>query len=156
FIVVPMAVLAAAGWDLVFRQVAPKTMVFAVAAFVVMIAEPFLFQIRNHPNQAVYFTPMAGGPRGAFGRYDMDYWGNCILEATGWAAAKAERAGMALGVASNAWEILAMDTGRFKRLYFRQQRHPGWHFNVVLLKGSSEHITAVAADPAALYRVQTS
>jgi hypothetical protein len=155
FIVVPMAVLAAAGWDLVFRNVAPKTAVFAAAAFVVMIAEPFLFQIRNHPNQAVYFTPMAGGPRGAFGRYDMDYWGNCILEATGWAAAQAERAGMALGVASNAWEILAMDTGRFKRLYFRQQRHPGWHFNIVLLKGSSEHITAVAADPAALYRVRT-
>jgi hypothetical protein len=155
FIVVPMAVLAAAGWEFVFQTVPRKTVAYVAAAFAVMIAEPFLFQIRNHPNQAVYFTPMAGGPRGAFGRYDMDYWGNCILEATGWAAAQAQHAGMPLGIASNAWEILAMDAGRFNSLYFRQQRHPGWHFNVVLLKGSSEHISAVAADPAALYRVQT-
>ena len=155
FIVVPMAVLAAAGWDFVFGTVPRKTIAFAAAAFTMMIAEPFLFQLRNHPNQAVYFTPLAGGPRGAFGRYDMDYWGNCVLEATRWAATQADRAGTALGIASNAWEILAMDAGRFNSLYFRQQRHPGWHFNVVLLKGSAEHIAAVAADPGALYRVET-
>ena len=29
-----------------------------------------------------------GGPRGAFGRYDMDYWGNCVLEAIAWSAAQ--------------------------------------------------------------------
>ena len=155
FIVPPMAVLAAAGWDHVFRAVPAKSLALAAVAFIVMIAEPLLFQIRNHPNQAVYFTPVVGGPRGAFGRYDMDYWGNCVLEATEWAASQAERAGMPLGVASNAWEVLAMDAGRFKNLYFRQQRHTGWHVNVLLLKGSSANITAVAGDPGALYRVRT-
>jgi len=133
-----------------------KTLALAAGAFAVMIAEPFLFQIRNHPNQAVYFTPMAGGPRGAFGRYDMDYWGNCVLEATEWAASQAERAGRPLGVASNAWEVLAMDAGRFNALYFRQQRHTGWHLNVILLKGSPEHIAEAAANPGALYSVRTS
>ena len=155
FIVVPMAVLAAAGWDFLFRSVPRKTLALAAGAFAVMIAEPFLFQIRNHPNQAVYFTPMAGGPRGAFGRYDMDYWGNCVLEATEWAASQAERAGIPLGIASNAWEVLAMDAGRFNTLYFRQQRHTGWHLNVILLKGSPEHIAESAANPGALYSVRT-
>jgi hypothetical protein len=155
FIVPPMAVLAAAGWDYAFRTVSPRALAIAGTAFALMIAEPFLFQVRNHPNQAVYFTPVIGGPRGAFGRYDMDYWGNCILEATEWAAAQASRAGVPLGVASNAWEVLAMDAGRFNALYFRQQRHTGWHLNVILLKGMAEHITEVAANPGALYRVRT-
>ena len=120
-----------------------------------MMAEPVVFQIRNHPNQAVYFTPAVGGPRGAFGRYDLDYWGNCILEATEWAASQAARAGMPLGVASNAWEVAAMDAGRFNELYSRQQRHAGWHLNLLLLKGSAENIAEIAADPGVLYRVQT-
>jgi hypothetical protein len=154
FIVPPMAVLAAAGWDYLFRAVPPKALALAAGTFALMIVEPFLFQVRNHPNQAAYFTPMVGGPRGAFGRYDLDYWGNCILEATEWAAAQADRAGMALGVASNAWEVLAMDAGRFNTLYFRQQRHTGWHLNLILLKGSPKNLAEVAADPAALYRVQ--
>ena len=69
--------------------------------------------------------------------------------------AQAGRAGIPLGVASNAWEVAAMDAGRFNELYFRQQRHAGWHLNLLLLKGSTENITQVAADPGVLYRVQT-
>ena len=50
---------------------------------------------------------------------------------------------------------VAMDAGRFNELYFRQQRHAGWHLNLLLLKGSTENITEIAADPGVLYRVQT-
>ena len=153
FLVPPMAVLAAAGWDYLFQSVPRTALIPAAAAFGAMIAEPVVFQVLNHPNQAVYFTPTVG-PRGAFARYDMDYWGNCVLEATAWAASQAERAGMPIGVASNAWEVLAMDVGRFNTLYFRQQRHVGWHLNVILLKGPAANITAVAVDPGALYRVE--
>jgi hypothetical protein len=155
FIVPPMAVLAAAGWDLWLGSAHPRARIVAAALFTLMVAEPILFQIRNHPNQTAYFTPLAGGPRGAFARYDMDYWGNCILEATEWASAQANRLGTPLGVASNAWEVLAMDTGRFHSLYFRQQYHSGWHLNVVLLKGSPPHLIAAANSPDALYRVTT-
>jgi hypothetical protein len=155
FIVPPMAVLAAAGWDFLLRSAQPNVRAIVALAFAVMIAEPVLFQIRNHPHQTVYFTPVVGGPRGAFARYDMDYWGNCVLEATEWASRQAERAGAPLGVASNAWEVVAMDIGRFSTLYFRQQRHTGWHLNILLLKGSSEHISEVAANPGALYHVRT-
>jgi hypothetical protein len=155
FIVPPMAVLAAAGWEFLLRSTPRPGFAVVAGAMTLMLAEPVVFQIRNHPNQAVYFTPAIGGPRGAFGRYDLDYWGNCILEATEWAAAQAGRAGIPLGVASNAWEVAAMDAGRFNELYFRQQRHAGWHLNLMLLKGSTENITQIAADPGVLHRVQT-
>jgi hypothetical protein len=155
FIVPPMAVLAAAGWEFLLRSTTRPGVTVVAGALALMIAEPVVFQIRNHPNQAVYFTPAVGGPRGAFGRYDLDYWGNCILEATEWAAAQAGRAGIPLGIASNAWEVAAMDAGRFRELYFRQQRQTGWHLNLLLLKGPKDNITEVAANPGVLYRVQT-
>jgi hypothetical protein len=155
FIVTPMAVLAAAGWDLALTAAQGRARVAALAAFWVMIAEPIVFQVRNHPNQTAYFTPIIGGPRGAFGRYDMDYWGNCILEATEWAANQADRINTPLGIAANAWEVQTMDVHRFRSLYFREQRQTGWHFNVLLLKGSPQNINAVAQDPSALYRVTT-
>jgi hypothetical protein len=45
------------------------------------LAEPVVFQVRNHPNQVVYFQPLAGGPSAAFGRFELDYWGNCLYQA---------------------------------------------------------------------------
>src|SRR5207247_11167048 len=107
FIVPPMAVIAAAGWDsaLAARSAAR----IAVAALLTIgIAEPVIFQIRNHPNQNVYFTPLMGGPRAAYGRFELDYWGNCVLEATAWAEAQARRAGMQFGVADNACGYMAI------------------------------------------------
>ena len=45
------------------------------------LAEPLVFQVQNHPNQVAYFQPLVGGPRAAYMRFEMDYWGNCLFEA---------------------------------------------------------------------------
>jgi hypothetical protein len=34
-----------------------------------------VFLARNHPNANVYFNSLAGGPGGADGRFELDYWG---------------------------------------------------------------------------------
>ena len=72
FIIPPFAVLAAAGWDMLLASSRRQIALVSAAAFAVGLAEPVVFQIRNHPNQTVYFSPLAGGPKGAFGRYDME------------------------------------------------------------------------------------
>jgi len=155
FIVPPLAVIAAAGWDFMLRAADRRRQVLVALALAAVVAEPVLFQIRNHPNQAAYFTPAIGGPQGAFGRYEMDYWGNCVLEATAWAAEQADRAGMPIGVTANAWEILAMDIARFRQLFFRRQHHPGYHLDIRLLKGSRQDILWTAAHPAVVHKVST-
>lgn len=155
FIVPPMAVLAAAGWDWVLASTRSRARWLAAAALAVLVVEPLAFQLRNHPNQTVYFAPVAGGPRGAFGRFEMDYWGNCILEATEWAAIQAERAGMPVGVTANAWEILTMDIARFRSLFFRRQHHDGYHLDIRLLKGTRQDVTWAANHPAIVHRVTT-
>ena len=129
---------------------------FAAAALLLAgIAEPFMFQIRNHPNQNVYFTPLMGGPRSAFGRFEMDYWGNCMLQAASWADRQARRAGMPIGVAGNAWEILLADQPRFPSLWFRLREEDGYHLDVRLMKGPHQAVLDTNARPDVLYRVTT-
>jgi hypothetical protein len=156
FIVPPIAVIAAAGWDFVLATIRARTVWLAAAALLLVgIAEPVSFQIRNHPNQNVYFTPFMGGPRAAFGRFEMDYWGNCMLQAAEWSADLARRAGMPLGVTGNAWEALVVDMDRFPSLWFRLRHHGGYHLDVRLLKGSRQAVLDTASDPSALHRVTT-
>jgi hypothetical protein len=155
FIVPPFAVLAAAGWDMLLASSRRQIALASAAVLAVGLAEPILFQIRNHPNQTVYFSPVVGGPKGAFGRYDMDYWGNCMLQAVEWSASEAERAQMPVVITANAWEIAVVDILRFPSLAFRLQRHGGAHLNVTLLKGSPRDVLGISGNPDILHRVTT-
>jgi hypothetical protein len=153
FIVPPIAVIAAAGWDSALAIARPKAAVAVAGLIALGLAEPFLFQVRNHPNQNVYFTPIIGGPRGAFGRYDMDYWGNCVLQAVEWSAGQAERARMPVVVTANAWEVGVVDALRFPSLAFRLRRHGGYHLDIRLLKGTRQDVIATSELPEIVHRV---
>ncbi len=157
FIVPPLAVLAAAGWDFALRAASRRTTAALVsAALAVGIAEPALFQLRNHPNQYVYFSPVIGGPRAAFGRYEMDYWGNCVLQAVAWSAASAGRAQMPIGVTANAWEVAVIDAARFPSIWFRMRQQGGYHLDIRLLKGSRQDVLDAVAHPDVVHRVTMS
>ena len=155
FVVLPIAVLSAAGWDLLLESRRRPVALAAAIALTIGVAEPALFQIRNFPNQTVYFSPIIGGPRGAFGRYDMDYWGNCVLEATRWSAKQAAQARMPVVVTSNAFEVTAADVMRFPALAFRLQRHGNAHLHIELLKGSRRDMVGQSGNPNIVYRVTT-
>jgi hypothetical protein len=155
FIIPPIAVIAAAGWDLMLASSRRQLALAAAAALAIGLAEPIVFQIRNHPNQTVYFSPVIGGPRGAFGQYDMDYWGNCVLQAEQWSAEQAELAQMPVVITSNAWEIAVMDMRRFRSLDFRLQRHGGAHLDIRLLKGSRRDMVGQSGNPDIVHRVTT-
>lgn len=87
FIYPPITVLGALGWESLFLQVRPhRRKVMPFCLFLILIVEPFVWMVRNHPNQYVYFNPLTGGIRGAFTRYETDYWGNCIRESAEWLA----------------------------------------------------------------------
>ena len=99
FIYPAMVVLAASGWAALLSPTRPRwTRVVAGLVLVAGVLHVLTFQIRSHPNQTVYFNELAGGPRGAFTRFDLDYWGNCMLQAVAWTAAKARAEGREIAV----------------------------------------------------------
>jgi Dolichyl-phosphate-mannose-protein mannosyltransferase len=155
FLVPPLAVLAAIGWDAVVAACRPAFRTVLALLLAIGIAEPLMFDLRNHPNETVYFTPVIGGPRGAFGRFEMDYWGNCMLQAMDWSAQQAAQARIAVGVTGNAWEVAVVDKLRYPSLWFRRREHGAYHLDIRLLKGARNDVLDTAARPDVLHRVTT-
>jgi hypothetical protein len=155
FIVPPLAVIAATGWDTLLGSTVRPMRLVATTALVVGVAEPVVFQVRNHPNQAVYFSPLMGGPRSAYGRFDMDYWGNCVLQALDWSAVQAKQAGMPLAFIANAREIAQADVMRYRLLWLQLRPSERHHLDVRLLKGSRQSVLGVNGDPRIVHRVTT-
>ena len=91
----PLAVLGglAVSWLAGRAALHGRAALAAVAAvFFAGLSLPLIGMARLHPYEYVYFNPLAGGVRGAQGRYMLDYWGLAFKQ-----AADALRAHLAAG-----------------------------------------------------------
>ncbi len=62
-----------------FQKWAPRLLIGG--GLTALMAVPFWFMVTNHPNQVVYYNSLAGGLEGAYGEYELDYWGNSTKQA---------------------------------------------------------------------------
>lgn len=96
FLYPAIAVLAAGAWSWAFEAIGRlfsfehrRSHACAVLAvlFIAGFYDAIRFHVVNHPNQAVYFNQLIGGVRGAFLKYDQDFWMNCKKQAEEWVLA---------------------------------------------------------------------
>jgi hypothetical protein len=84
FVLPPMAVLAALAFD---RTLDASDSRLLRGGLVFGLAFSGVAQLRDlialHPYEYVYFNRLVGGPVGAQGRYELDYWGTSLAQATG-------------------------------------------------------------------------
>lgn len=79
FLIPAMFMLAAFTLDLIFRKL---TQNWARVLLIVAIALPGVYSsIKLFPYEYVYYNSLVGGPAGASGRYEMDYWRISLREA---------------------------------------------------------------------------
>ena len=103
----------------------PAWRLLIVAATTAGVIEPVAFQWRNHPNQTAYIQPLAGGPKHAFARYDLDYWGNCLLQ--GLSYVNVHEPGEQVYVSGSPMLVLQADLSRFPRLVLAEPTDPARH-----------------------------
>jgi hypothetical protein len=83
FVVPPLSVLAALALDRAWQGASTPLLRGAFAFGLVLAGAAQLRSlVQLHPEQYVYFNALAGGERGAQGRYELDYWGTSLAEAT--------------------------------------------------------------------------
>jgi 4-amino-4-deoxy-L-arabinose transferase-like glycosyltransferase len=151
----PLVVLAAAGWRGSLDNSSRKLKAVAALALGLGVLEPALFQWRNHPNQAVYFNALAGGPRGAFGRYELDYWGNSVLQAARWADRAAKVSGIRLVVSGAPHHVVRDDVRRFGSLDYAREELGAHHLTVVVLRGPRQDVLDMASRADVVHAVTT-
>ena len=78
----PMVVLATLGWfGLVRTLPAKKAFSYGFTALIaLLLLEPAIFIARNPHLPYVYFNPIIGGVNGAFGKFELDYWGTSLKQ----------------------------------------------------------------------------
>lgn len=64
-----------------FSPIASGVRMTIIIVFIIYLITPI---IRLHPYQITYFNELIGGPRGAVGKYDLDYWGTSQKSAIDW------------------------------------------------------------------------
>lgn len=78
----PIAIISGLGLD--YCMTFLKNHAFKFALFILTTIY-LLFTIYSyHPYQITYFNELVGGARGAFGKYDLDYWGTSQKAAVEW------------------------------------------------------------------------
>jgi hypothetical protein len=83
FVYPAMLMLAVTGAGSLWRVIGVRTPCTAgrvlrlvmVGLIAVSLGSAFVFMVRYHPHENVYFNGLVGGIRGADGRFDLDYWG---------------------------------------------------------------------------------
>jgi len=151
----PLVGLAAVGWRGSLESPSRRLKATAALALGLGLLEPAFLQWRNHPNQAVYFNALAGAPRGAFGRYELDYWGNSVLQAARWADRVARASGIRLVVSGAPHHVVRDDVRRFGSLDYAREELDAHHLTVVVLRGPRQDVLDMAGRGDVLHAVTT-
>lgn len=78
----PLAAIAAIGFNTIFSFARPglSKLIFGIVTMIYLLVTNFSY----HPFQITYFNELVGGIKGAFGKYDLDYWGGSQKQAVSW------------------------------------------------------------------------
>ncbi len=151
----PMAVLAASGWTALLTDRQRWLKIGGFALLMAGLVNVLAFNVRSYPNQAAYINELAGGPSGAFGSYELDYWGNCVLQAVEWSAATARRAQMPVRVWGRPDHLVLFNASRFPALIVTPNGADPHHLQIRLLRGSANDLWILATNPDVVHRVTT-
>ncbi len=85
FTVPPIIVLSAISCLKLFELITNRRIKLIVCSVIfLLMLEPVKFMIVNHPLQSSYYSPLVGGVEGAYGKYEIDYWGFAVKPAINW------------------------------------------------------------------------
>jgi hypothetical protein len=153
FVMPPLCVVAALGWWWCLGALNRWGRIAAAVVLAIGVLEPIAFQVRNHPNQVVYFNPLLGGPQRALQRFELDYWGNCHYEAMRRAAKMGSEAGMPVRIAGGPGPLMLLNASRVRGVRVTNSEHGVHHLEVIHLRGRKADIVAAVHRTDAVYSV---
>jgi hypothetical protein len=156
FILPPLTALAALGWDTLLRRTRQTTRAVVALLLVLGLAEPISYQLRNHPHQAVYFQPLAGGPQAAFSRFELDYWGNCLYTAMQDAAELARATGAPVTISGRQDRQLMLNAPRVPEVAVVRPRLARHELEINMLRGRRAALRAYTQRGDVVWWVTTS
>jgi hypothetical protein len=79
FIIPPLFLVAGLGLEFIFRYLQRKTL--RILFLFALIVPVIIVNIQLYPYEYVYYNSLVGGTKGAFRKFEMDYWETAYREA---------------------------------------------------------------------------
>jgi MFS family permease len=85
FIYPEMVVISAIGFSALFSFINSNFNKWALGLVMILLCiHPVRFMIRNHPYYYLYYNQFEGGLKGAYGKYETDYYYHSVRKASEW------------------------------------------------------------------------
>lgn len=85
FVYPSLVIIASAGWDMLWNIFSkPRFRLIPAIILIAAFAGPIQWMFKSHPNQYIYFNELCGGIKGAYGRFELDYYSNSLKQAADW------------------------------------------------------------------------
>ncbi|MDZ4710343.1 MAG: tetratricopeptide repeat protein [Saprospiraceae bacterium] len=139
FVYPSLVLIASLGWYLWFTSFSSKAFrLFSALLLTGLLAENLFSIISLHPYQYVYFNPLLGGVKKAYGNFETDYWMLSVKEAAEWLIQheKIDRQNKSFTIATNCMypaQVYLRDTSKHIKLiytnYYDRSSKP-WDYGI--------------------------
>lgn len=116
-----------------------------VLALCVLCIHPVSHCIRNHPFEYLYFNQLAGGVKGAYGQYEIDYYHHSLGEASKWVIENAKKDALTTGdkIIVGCWHPKPLNyffrkhTDKFETAFIRwsERGNTDWDYAIISVTG---------------------
>lgn len=137
FVYPGLILLSALGFHAIFSRFSNKVAKVGAAAIIAfLLINPVRFMANNHPYYYLYYNELVGGLKGAYGKYETDYYYHTMRAGSQWLLEylKNKPENKEIIVGSNfpvQWFFRA--NSKFKTVYFPYQNRSqyNWHYAII-------------------------
>ncbi len=80
----PIVILAAGGFEFFLKKDNKYFKYGTFAIIAVLLFHPVKHTFKNHPFEYIYYNQIVGGTKGAYGKYEMDYYYHSLRDGIDW------------------------------------------------------------------------
>lgn len=133
-----LAIFATFGWHALSERLNASKFKYGMAIAAITLLEPIYFISSSFPNTVCYYNQLAGGVKGAYTNYEMDYYYNSVKQCVDWfktSELPKVKQGDSVTIASNAAHLLLQyfkDNKNVKIAYVRypERNQKNWDYSI--------------------------
>lgn len=139
FVFPTIIIISAISWNQLLVGLRKSSFYYAsITILILTMVQPFVWSIKAHPYEAMYFSPVTGGNLAIMKNYETDYWGISTKEAVEWIAknTEQERKDKVVGIKmyyGDREKVENYSKGYANLVFVPGNNEAGWDYEIVYL-----------------------
>jgi hypothetical protein len=130
--------LSASGFDFLLASSGRKYFPAIITGMIAVLSlHPLLYMIKNHPYEYIYYNELTGGIKGAYGKYELDYYFTSQREASEWLISYLQKKNITKSIKVRAtyrvdWEFRNQPNIQTSWLRYEERSMLDWDYAIIV------------------------